>query len=267
MSARSRVLAILLGVLGAATATGQAQGKKAARTGTSLEPKAIEILKTASNRLAAARTLSFTALVTHESPSRFGIPLDTSTTSDVTVSRPDKVRVITAGDGPPSEFYYDGKSIISFAPAENQVAVADAPPTIEAALDAAYKSAGIYFPFTDLIVADPYAGIARDGLSQAFYVGQSKVVGGTTTDIVAYVRGGVFLQVWIGAEDKLPRMLNAVYLHDPLQLRHRLQMSNWQLDGPVPEDGFAPPGAAGARRIPFTNPAAKPTTKRSKIGH
>jgi hypothetical protein len=258
----SRLLLTAFGVLCAATATGQAQGKKAARSGTGLEPKAIEILKATSSRLAAARTLSFTAVVTHESPSRFGIPLESITTSDVLVQRPDKVRVITAGDGTPSEFYYDGKTMMSFTPAENRVAVAEAPPTIEGALEAAYKSAAIYFPFSDVIVADPYAGIARDGLSQAFYVGQSKVVGATTTDIVAYVRGGVFLQVWIGTEDKLPRMLNAVYLHDPLQLRHRLEMSNWQLDAPVPEDGFTSSGAAGARRIPFANPA----TKRSKSG-
>ena len=266
MSARSVHWLALLGMWCAATATGQVQGKKAARSGTALEPKAIEILKAASSRLAAARTLSFTAVVTHESPSRFGIPLESTTTSEVTVRRPDKVRVITAGDGPRSEFYYDGKTIMSFTPADNQVAVAEAPPTIDAAFEAAYKSAEIYCPFTDLIVADPYAGIARDGLSQAFYLGRSSVVGATVTDIVAYVRGGVFLQVWIGAEDKLPRMVNAVYLHDPLQLRHRLEISNWLLDIPVPEDEFASPGTAGAHRIPFTPPPARPPAKRYKSG-
>jgi len=35
-----------------------------------------------------------------------------------------------------------------------------------------------------------------------FYIGQSTVVGGTTTDMVAYDSGGVFVEVWIGAEDK-----------------------------------------------------------------
>jgi hypothetical protein len=64
-------------------------------------------------------------------------------------------------------------------------AVADAPPTIDAALQAAYDAA-IYFPFTDVIVADPYKGIA-DGVKHAFYIGQSRVVGGTTTDMVAIV--------------------------------------------------------------------------------
>ena len=123
--------------------------------------------------------------------------------------------MITPGDGPASEFYYDGTTMVAFAPAENLVAVAEAPPTIDAALKAAYDSAAIYFPFTDLIVADPYGGIA-DGLKHAFYIGQSQVVGDTTTDMVAYVSDVVFVQIWIGAEDKLPRRVRAVYLDDPV---------------------------------------------------
>jgi hypothetical protein len=74
-----------------------------------LEPKAIELLKVASNRLAAAHTMSFTAVVTEESPSGLAIPLAYTTKSDVVMQRPDKLRVITSGDGPASEFYYDGK--------------------------------------------------------------------------------------------------------------------------------------------------------------
>ena len=185
----------------------RAQGREArqageevrgARTQMVLEPRAIEILKAASARLAAAKSMAFTAVVSYESPSRLGPPLVYATKSEVTLQRPDKLKVISLGDGPPSEFYYDGKVMMAFAPTENLVAVADAPPTIDAALQAAYDSAAIYFPFTDVIVADPYKDIA-DGLKVAFYIGQSNIVGGTTTDMVAYVTGDVFVQIWIGA--------------------------------------------------------------------
>ena len=153
-----------------------------------LEPRAIDILKAASDRLAAAKAMTFTAVVSYESPSRLGPPLVYATKSEVTLQRPDKLKVITLGDGPPSEFYYDGKVMMAFAPTENLVAVADAPPTLDAALEAAYVKGAIYFPFTDVIVTDPYKDIA-DGLKIAFYIGQSGVVGGTTTDMVAYVTG------------------------------------------------------------------------------
>jgi hypothetical protein len=218
-----------------------------------LEPRAIELLKAASSRLAAAQSMRFTAVVSYESPSLLGPPLVYTTKSEVTLQRPDKLRVITSGDGPASEFYYDGKTMMAFAPAENLVAVAEAPPTIDAALKAAYDSAAIYFPFTDLIVADPYGDIA-DGLTHAFYIGQSRIVGGTTTDMVAYASDAVFVQIWIGAEDHLPRRVRAVYREDPSRLRHQLDLSDWQLDLSVPADTFASASASGATRIEFARP-------------
>ncbi|MFM0168463.1 DUF2092 domain-containing protein [Paraburkholderia sediminicola] len=220
-----------------------------------LEPRAVDILKAACARLAAARSMSFTAVVSYESPSRLGTPLVYSTRSEVVMQRPDKLRVVTLDDGPASDFYYDGKTMTAVAPAEKLVAVADAPPTIDAALQAAFDSGAIYFPFTDVIVADPYKDIA-DGLTTAFYIGQSKVVGATTTDMVAYVTGGVFVQIWIGAEDKLPRRIYAIYLNDRLRLRHVLELSDWQLDRPVAADAFTAPDISGAARIAFARPDA-----------
>jgi len=222
-----------------------------------LEPKAIELLKASSDRLAAARTMSFTAVEIFEHPSRHGHPLAYSTKSDVTLQRPDRLRVLIAGDGPASEFYYDGKIMMAYAPAENLVAVANAPRTIDATLEEAYHSAGIYFPFTDLLVADPYKDMA-DGLKLAYYIGQSHVVGGTTTDMVAYIDNDVFVQMWIGTEDKLPRMLHAVFLNDPERLRHELQLSDWKLDVAVPQESFASANAGSAKRIQFAHPHPQP---------
>jgi hypothetical protein len=219
-----------------------------------LEPKAIDLLKATSARLAAAHSLSFTALESYESQSRQGHPLVFANHSEVILQRPDKLRVLMLGDGPSSEFYYDGKTMTAYAPAENLIAVANAPPTIDAALEAAYHSSGTYFPFSDLIVVDPYKDMAPD-LTLAYYVGQSHNVGDTTTDIVAYVEGGVFIELWIGAEDRLPRLIHAVYLKDPAQLRHNLFLSNWKLDPVVPADAFAPSAkAASAAHIPFSHP-------------
>ena len=233
--------------------TTAAEASPAPEATPSLEPKALDILKAASSRLAAAHTMKFTAIHFYESPSHQGHPLAFTTKSEVTLQRPDKLRVIMPGDGPASEFYYDGKKMMAYAPAENLVATADAPPTIDAALEQAYHSAAIYFPFDDWIVADPYKEMS-DGMHLAYYIGQSKVVGGTTTDMVAYIDHGVFIQAWIGTEDKLPRLLHAVYLDDPERLRHTLVLSDWQLDAAVPPDTFASAKAASANPMPFAHP-------------
>jgi hypothetical protein len=219
----------------------------------SLEPKALDILKAASSRLAAAHTMKFTAIHFYESPSRQGHPLAFTTKSEVTLQRPDKLRVMILADGPASEFYYDGKKMMAYAPAENLVATADAPSTIDATLEQAYHSAAIYFPFADWVVADPYKEMS-DGMNLAYYIGQSKVVGGTTTDMVAYTDHGVFIEAWIGADDKLPRLLHATYLEDPERLRHTLVLSDWQLDPTLAADTFTSAKAASANPMPFAHP-------------
>jgi hypothetical protein len=269
----ARVLALTLALVVLLAASGNAQqaqqipklSKPAKSPGTeapppvqmTLEPKAMEILKAACSRLAGARTMSFTAVVTYESPCRFGTPLAYTTKSEVTMQRPDKLRVITPDDGPASEFYYNGKTMVAFAPAENLVATADAPPTIDEALKTAEDSAAIYFPFADVLVADPYKYMS-DGLILAFYIGQSRVVGGTTTDMIAYANNEVFVQIWLGAEDKLPRMVRAVFRDDAARLRNQLEFSNWQLDIAVPADAFVSARAGKANPIPFAHPNPKP---------
>ena len=177
-SGAARVLALTVGlvfVAGAAAQTAQPEVKQAApaQVGQAdpsrrrsrlqptfkliLEPRAMDLLKAISAKLAAAKSMSFTAVVGYEYPSKLGPPIVYSTRYDVTMQRPDKLRILIPGDGPASEFYYDGKTMTAYAPVENLAAVADAPPTIDAALDAAYKNAAIFFPFEDLLVADPYA--------------------------------------------------------------------------------------------------------------
>ena len=222
-----------------------------------LEPRAMDLLKATSARLAAAKSMSFTAIVGYEYPSKLGPPIVYTSRYDVTMQRPDKLRILMPGDGPASEFYYDGKTMVAYAPAENLAAVAEAPPTIDGALQAAYARAAIFYPFTDLLAADPYAALTT-GAKLAFYIGPSGVVGGVKTDMVAWANDDVFLQIWIGADDKLPRRIRAMYRADPLGLRHEMELTNWQLDPPVAADAFASAKAQSAGRMPFVAPAPPP---------
>jgi hypothetical protein len=228
----------------------------AAPTKMVLEPKAMDLLKAASARLAAAKSMAFTAVASYEYPSQLGPPILYTVRYDVTMQRPDKLRVIIPGDGPASEFYYDGKSMMAYAPAEDLVAVADAPPTIDGALKAAFETADIYYPFTDLVVADPYLAMTNSAIL-AFYIGPSGMVGGAKTEMLAWANPDVFLQIWIGTDDKLPRRVRAVYSADPLSLRHELDLSNWQIDQEIPADAFRSEKAQSAQPMKFDRPANK----------
>jgi hypothetical protein len=76
--------------------------------------------------------------------------------------------------------------------------------------------------------------------------------------MVAYLTGDVFVQAWIGVQDHLPRRLYAIFLNDPLRLRHVLALSKWQLDAAVPANAFVSTKAATAAHIPFAAPSGPP---------
>src|SRR5579871_6248673 len=86
-----------------------------------IEPKAVDVLKSACASLEGAKAMSFTAVNTYEKAARNGQPLYYSVLNHVTMQRPDKLRVITPGDGVPDEFYYDGKSMMVYVPSADMV--------------------------------------------------------------------------------------------------------------------------------------------------
>lgn len=221
-----------------------------------LEPRAVEMLQAMSARLAAAKSLSFTAVASYEYPSRLGPPIVYTMRYDVSLQRPNLLKVVVPGDGPASEFTWDGKEMVAFAPTENLVAVSAAPPTLEGALKQAFDTAAIYFPFTDLLLNDPYGAISP-GAILAYVIGPSGIVGGVKTDMLVWANNEVFLQIWLGAEDKLPRRIRAQFRADPKGLRHDLELSNWQLDGALPPETFSTAKAKAGLPMAFATPGRK----------
>ena len=202
------------------------------------------IVKAMADKLAAAKSMSFTALTTFESPDRTGLPLAYTSLSQVTMQRPDKLKVITPGDGPRTEFYYDGKTVQAYEPSTKQLASVDAPNTTDAMLRAAFQRAAIYFPFTDLVVSDPMKAIGEN-LRVAFVVGKSTVVGGVSTDIVVLVGSSPTSSSGSAATTSCAH--GACDLpEDPARYRHTVQFSDWKIDPPLAGDAFA-----------FTAPAAR----------
>jgi hypothetical protein len=219
---------------------------------TAVSPAALNILKAMSDTLAKANGLSVTIRRAFDEPASTGQPLLYMVNSNVSLQRPDKLKVVVTGDGPPSEFYYDGKEFAVFLPASRLIAVETAPPHLEEMIEAVYNKAGIYFPFVDFIVADPYAAITEK-LTSAFVVGQSSVVGGTTTDIVAIANPDFQAQLWIGAKDKLPRLVWITPTNGKEKSRSMIEFANWRIN-PGQLKFARTPGAAKAGRIKFEKP-------------
>jgi hypothetical protein len=214
-----------------------------------VDPKALALIKGMSDKLAAAQSMSFSARRAFDEPAANGQPL-------VLVQRPDKLKVVVPGDGPPSEFYYDGKTMMVFFPQRKLVAMTEAPPNLDDMFEAAIRKAGLYFPFVDFLAADPYKEIT-EGLRSAFVMGQSMAVGGTTTDIVALANDNVQAQIWIGADDHLPRLvwLTPTYLTG--KPRSMIEFSDWKLGAQTSSADFASAAAAKANKIDMLPPTAE----------
>ncbi len=218
-----------------------------------IEQAALDILKASSDKLASAKSLSFVALGAFDVPARNGQPLFYHTRSDVLLVRPNKLRVIVPGDGPPSEFYFDGTDVAVLTPTQDLLAITKAPGNLEEMLGKIYEKAGIYFPFVDVLVADPYKALTS-GLTGAFVIGKSSLVGGVTTDVLSISDERVHLQIWIGEEDKLPRLIWATAADSPEKPRHMVQFSDWKLDGDISKESFAPRRSPSTKEIPFGRP-------------
>ncbi len=256
---RKLTIGLCMGLLAAAAPAASAQNAPpqaaapAAPVRNTIEPKAIDILKAASAALAGAQDLSFTSVATYERAALNGQPLFYSTVSKVTMQRPDKLRVITLGDQTPDEFYYDGKAMMAYVPSADLVAVADAPPTIDKLLDEVWEKAAIYFPFSDVLASDPYAALSKN-LRSAFYVGQSIAVGGVKTDMVAIAGDDAAGELWIGADDHLPRMIRVVYANEPAHALYQTEFSDWKLGEKAEAAAFTSEKAAKGKRIEFAPP-------------
>src|SRR5215472_14142029 len=171
-----RWLVVLILSVGIGTPAASSHAQQPPADKPPIEPKAIGILEAACSTLAQAKAMSFTAVNTFERAAGNGQPLYFTTLNQVTVQRPDKLRVTTPADGVPDEFYYDGKTMMAYVPSEDLVAISEAPPTIDEMVNAAWEKGAIYFPFADFIAAKPCDVFEEHGLDSAFYVGQSKVV-------------------------------------------------------------------------------------------
>jgi hypothetical protein len=221
------VLILSPATAGAQSPAPSAHRQTAAANKVQLEPKAIDVLKAVGNRLAAAHTLFFVAVETVDSLSR---------RSEVTLQRPDKLRVSVSGDGYPLESYCSGNTMVTYSPAKKALTIAKAPPTLNECLKDAYKAAALETPAVDLILSDLHGDLLR-GMKHASWVGHSALAG-ETTDIVTYSGDKVSVQAWVGTEDKLPRRLHVVYLDDPNRLPLSIMFSGWKIDASVRPDVF-----------------------------
>jgi hypothetical protein len=222
-----------------------ARGQDSAPTvAPAIEPRAMALLEAMNRRLADARTLSFTALAVYDIQTAEKTPIFLTTMSDIAFKRPNQLRVATIGDGPAFVFVADGTNMARI----DQPARTLAPQGIEALLRSAHEH-GLDLPFADVLLDKPFGDLAK-GVTSAFVVGQSRLVGGVTTNIVSVSDGASHMQLWIGADDNLPRQ---VWVSEPRDAtRNMVSYSNWAVNKPLRDRLFSAAAFGRLRQVDMT---------------
>jgi hypothetical protein len=234
-----------------------------------VDRKALDILKRMSDILTNAKSVSFEArsLVPVKTPRNIWVNLYGS--SKVVKKGRNMLFAETRGDFAPYDFYYDGKTITAYAPDKNLYAEKPFPGDVDGLVAEAYRTEGRSFPYADILVTEPYEVLTR-GLVNAVYVGQSTIGSANIkTDHLAFSNRGVGWQIWVGADDGLPRIVSATYLDDASEPSYGIEFFNWKIDAPVDDAAFAYKNTTGAQKVEFRHPnygARRPMPPRPEAG-
>lgn len=215
-----------------------------------IDPKAMELLRQVSLHLASAETLTFHSESLSEVPAVSGQSITLVSSAEIALKRPNQLRVELRGEAPNFDFYFDGETVVAFAPGTMAYSVKDAPDTVDALLDGLENQTGIRFVSAPLLFSDPYA-VLTQGLTSALVVGPGKVRGKACTHL-AFRSPGVDWEIWISADPRpVPLRLLTTFTDRPNRPRTLIDFSDWNFAPRLGPKDFAFERPDGAVEIPF----------------
>lgn len=170
---------------------------------------ATEKLKSMSDKLAAAKSLRFTA--TRESSPGFSVGLKVAehATINGAVVRPNQVAIASTSSLGRRTVKYDGKNVTVIDHTAGTHATVPAPATSDATLMKIEEVYGFLPPLSELLVNDP-AGFLLSGVDSSEVVGTEKIAG-AACDHLRFHQERLTIDVWIDAATQLPKRLGVTY--------------------------------------------------------
>ena len=220
---------------------------------TSIDPQADSILRQMSDYMNTLGQFIVRAENGEDTLLSTGQILQMGRSTETFVRRPDRLRGNINGGRFDQEFYYDGKSITLYTKGVNYYATAEAPATIEAALDDAEESVGLVAPFADLISPNAYDTLIED-VTLGSYVGLSNVFG-VECHHLAFRGEESDWQIWIeNSEKPLPRKFIITSKWVTGAPRFVGYITGWDLSPELKDSLFTFVAPEGAEKIEFLAP-------------
>jgi hypothetical protein len=237
-------------LLVAQTATRQKPAAhKAPDKQTDIDPLALKVLKAVTDPIREAKAYSFRTRGTRENVADNGQIITYFNTSEITVERPDKLRVDFKGRGQDVQLFYNGGQAVLYAPGPKLYATVPAPKTLDGVLDALEKR-DVYLPVKNLLESDPYQSLAPD-LKTAYVIGKMQMFD-LAVHHLAFTEENAEWQLWV-TDGQSPRIQRLQVINKALPGRPRVtvEFSDWNLNASVQPDMFSFKKPTAAREIDF----------------
>jgi len=185
--------------------------------------------------------------------------------------RPDRLRINGDGDLENKQLIYDGKTLTLYDKDKNHYGIIEIAGDIDAALDKAHKEYDLRVGLAEL-GANRLAEHANQGLTNALYVGESKVRG-VPCHHLAFDKENVHYQLWVEAGNKpLLRKVVVTQKKLPYAPQWTAFLSDWNFSPQLADNLFTFTPPEGAQKIKFMSvkqvvpPAPKGAKPKEKGG-
>lgn len=234
--------ALLLALIVGSSFTGEAGAQPA------IDPEADTVLRQMSDHLKSVPSAVFRLSDTIDDVQEDGQKLQFAHVRDMTIVRPDKLRVETRGDVTNRVMWKDGKTLTVLDRDLNVYAQIPDTGTIAESIDMLQETYGMSTPAADLLTEDTYATLT-EGCQEVRYVGPG-YAGDEECHHLAFVREDIDYQLWVSTgEQPRPRKLVITYKLLPGEPQYTLQVLESKPAGDIPGETFTPQIPDDAERI------------------
>ena len=222
-----------------------------------VDPRAMGVLTRMLDALGAAPALHVRVEEEYDVVRESGEMLSFGRESDVTLRRPDRLRIeVTEDGGAERVFSSDSRHVVLLETRENWFAAAERPSDLDGALAFLQDDVGVELAIAPLF-STRIRSLLMEDVTFANLVAR-KTLDGEELDHIALRYGDVGLQLWVpAAGNALPRRLTLIFDGARGSPRLRADFREWDLEPHVSDAVFAFDPPEGVRAVPFA--LQKPT--------
>jgi hypothetical protein len=206
-----------------------------------IDPKADALLLEMSNQLSSMKSFTFQSSQVMEVVTKDGQKIQGLAETNVSIQRPNRMRVDRMGFKGGGSIYYDGANVTFYGKQDNLYATTVAPDNLDDMVDFTRDQLSIDAPGADLIYSNPYSVLMEDAVSGQ-YLG-AEPVGDRMCHHLAYRGKETDWQIWIEDGGKsLPCRFVITSKKVTGSPQFTVSTTNWKEQSIAPDKfAFAPP--------------------------